>query len=31
MAGCALDSGDEYIKWLGKSRIVNGVKGMNAL
>ena len=31
MTGCEFSSGDEYVQWLGKGRIVNGVKGTNAL
>jgi len=31
MAGCGFDSGDDYIRWLGKCGFVNGVKGTNAL
>jgi len=31
MTGCGFDTGDSYVRWLGKGRLVNGVKGTNAL
>jgi hypothetical protein len=31
MAECGFDSGDDYMRWLGKGGFMNGVKGTKAL